>query len=64
MPSQDLFTALNDVDNMYEESAEVQYNFYVEIYFKSLSFVRKSYNFFKKNSNRYYIQFRILNSLF
>ena len=48
MPSQDLFTALNDVDNMYEESAEVQYNFYVEIYCKSLNFVRKSYNFFKK----------------
>ena len=46
MPSQDLFTALNDDDNMYEESAEVQYNFYVEIYFKSFNFVRKSYNFF------------------
>ena len=48
MPSQDLFTALNDDDNMYEESAEVQHNFYVEIYFKNLNFVRKSYNFFKK----------------
>ena len=64
MPSQDLFTALNDDDNMYEGSAEVQYNFYVEIYFKSFNFVRKSYNFFKKNYNRYYIQFKILNSLF
>ena len=28
MPSQDLFTALNDDDNMSEDCAEVQYNFF------------------------------------
>ena len=47
MPSQDLFTALNDDDNMSEEYAEVQYNFFVKISFKILDLVMKYYSFFK-----------------
>ena len=55
MPSQDLFTALNDDDNMSEDCAEVQYNFFVKISFKNLDSVMKYYNYFLKFSNRYYL---------
>ena len=43
MPSQDLFTALNDDDNMSEDCAQVQYNFFVKISFKILDLVMKYY---------------------
>ena len=64
MPSQDLFTALNDDDNMSEEYAEVQYNFFVKISFKILDLVMKYYSFFLKFSNRYYLELKILKNLF
>ena len=46
MPSQDLFTALHDDDNVSEECAEVQYNYLVKISFKSFYFVMKYYKSF------------------
>ena len=60
MPSQDLFTALNNDDNMSEECAEVQYNFFVKI----LDLVMKYYNFLLNFPYRYYLELKILKNLF